>query len=246
MSKPLLDIWENIYVGLVGAGLSALLIKALSLYRELRLKRKYPIAGSYVSWFEDEVEGRQFIARSKVDIAQRGLSVVGKNYIEGGKTWNLEGQISELGYVSGIYFADLPYDPGNGTFFLKIDGVDLDGLWSGYDSVNRSLQGGKYWFRRTPKMQIVNVSDKYRSAALSIADQTLGAGYLNDLADGDGLHQAGSIIAVVDDSVLGFATFSVEAQGYLQSSEKLARVKFPVDLRSSDKAGLLGTLGSWA
>jgi GNAT superfamily N-acetyltransferase len=231
---------KDIVIGLLGAAIAAIFQRLLMKLRETGLNRRYPVAGRYISYFEDESAGQKFVVKSEAMIHQSGLAFKAVNNIEGGKSWNLEGRIIQKRYLAGAYIAESPYDPGNGTFFLKIDGIDLDGLWSGYDSVSSSITGGRYWFRRIMKMKVVEYQDRYRTSALSIADAVLGAGYLNDLSDGDGFHDVKTILAMESDRVVGFASYSVEKEGYLTSSEKYQKVKFAPEIRSSDKRGLLG------
>lgn len=234
------EIASDVLIGLLGAGLAAAVARGVRWYRNWRLKRRYPVSGRYISYFDDEKDGKPFIVTSETEIRQNGLLFRGVNNVEGGKSWELQGRIIREGYLSGAYLAESPYDPGNGTFFLKIDGNDLDGLWSGYDSVNRSITGGRYWFKRIMPVQVVDYEERNCAAALSIADEVLGAGYLNDLSDGDGFHDTRTILAKDGDRVVGFCTFRVEPEGFLDSSPKYRKVRFSPDLRAADRRGVLG------
>ena len=234
------ELLQNIAIGLIGAAIAGLFVNISSKYKKRQLRKKHPIHGNYISYFEDELDGKEFVATSLTKITQSGLNFRGVNEVPNGKSWTLEGRIVDNGYISGVYLADSPHDPGNGTFFLKVDGDDLDGLWSGYDSVNHSITGGRYWFRRVKKVKVVDYLDRFQAKALSIADDVLGAGYLNDLNDGEGLHEVKTKLAVVNGEVAGFITYNLEPPGFLASSPKYEKAKFSTDLRSADKRSKMG------
>lgn len=117
----------------------------------------------------------------------------------------IEGEVSDSGYIYGIYYAESVHDKGVGNFFLEFtnDG-DLEGLWSGYDSINKKIVSGKYLFKKKPTIIVSKVQEKNLPTILHIADKQLGKDYINanDFIEDDFLKFQASI----NDKIVGFIT----------------------------------------
>ena len=100
--------------------------------------------------------------------------------LQTGRCWNLKGRISSDGFISGVYMANDPHDTGSGTFFVEIDAAtgDMKGLWAGYDSVNHSIEGGQYRFRRCPETAIKSAEHHEARALVALLGDALGDRYV--------------------------------------------------------------------
>ena len=75
-------------------------------------------------------------------ISQEGYAIKGVTNL-GDRCWTLDGTISPNGYIYGIYSAEHYADDGIGNFILHIQSADrLEGIWSGYDSINKYIASG--------------------------------------------------------------------------------------------------------
>lgn len=219
------DIVIAVGVAIVGSLLTAAGGWARRRLQARRLTAKYPLAGTFLTSFEDEQSGEQLVSKAVSKIRQDGLSFEGETTeLHTGRTWVLNGQIEPGGYVHGFYRAEDPHDTGIGTFFLEIrgDDGDLDGLWAGYDSVNHEVTGGKYRFLRCPEVAIAPASfdDAGRVGALlgeALGDQYVTAGEVRRLIEDD---ESECLIATtsVDDSLVGVVTGSLIAGPELESA----------------------------
>ena len=139
-----------------------------------------------------------------VQLTQKGKEIKGTTKMDS-RIWILEGEISDSGYIYGIYYAESIHDKGVGNFFLEFtnDG-NLEGLWSGYDSINKKIVSGRYLFKKIPRIVISKVSEKSLPTILHIADKQLGNDYINanDFMQDDFLKFQASI----DNKIVGFIT----------------------------------------
>src|SRR5690606_35146465 len=140
--------WENIVVGLLSAGFVGLILILRKKLSDLHAERKYPIAGKYLSKFEDEVNGEKITVTAPAIFNQRGKKIFGETISQlENRKWIIEGEITIGGHIHGIYFAEDPHDKGIGNFFLYINHRrHMEGLWSGYDSINQKITSGRYSF----------------------------------------------------------------------------------------------------
>lgn len=146
------------------------------------LERRYPVAGEYITKFEDEEDGEREVVTAPATLEQSGRSVRGRTTMVGDdREWVLSGQLSTDGYLNGVYYARDPHDRGIGNFFLYIDhDKNMEGLWSGYDEVNKRISSGKYTFTSTLDAFEVGALDPGSiPAVVDIADRELGKGYLD-------------------------------------------------------------------
>lgn len=173
--------WSNILVGvaaalLIGAGTWAK-DEAYNKY----IERKYPVAGDYLTKFEDEEDGTEIVATAPANLKQNGREIDGRTIMPNDdREWILEGEISTSGYLNGVYYATDPHDRGVGNFFLYINyDRNMEGLWSGYDEVNQQISSGRYTF--TPLFDAYTIRPLTADlipSVIDIADQKLGKNYL--------------------------------------------------------------------
>lgn len=238
----LAGIWENIYVGLVGGLAVSGLMWFSARFRDWHLRRKFPVAGQYVTQFEDELaDGVKVVATAPATLNQRGHKISGATTLDG-REWILSGDLSTSGYIHGVYSAADPIDKGIGNFFLRVrNDRSMDGLWSGFDSVNGIITSGRYVF--TPLLQGVTVRPANPSDTLSIlriADDQLGSGYVDQksVASVEGT-DGFSLVAEVAGEVVGFA-FCLR----LDRDEAVAMTRQapPRYLQYADVAGVIKTV----
>jgi GNAT superfamily N-acetyltransferase len=198
---------SDLVISFLIAGLGSLLTFlagfAVRKARDWRLRTRYPVAGRFVTEYEDQVAGGTVVRKAITVLKQRGREVSGTTVdLNGGRAWGLKGMIEKGGFLHGVYGAEDPHDSGQGTFFLKIEGTDGDmkGLWAGYDSEISDISQGGYTFRRCPEARIQVAVDADAPSVCALLGDALGALYV-DLEDirsimAPGSHDATCLIAV--------------------------------------------------
>ncbi|MDR2931050.1 MAG: GNAT family N-acetyltransferase [Propionibacteriaceae bacterium] len=234
--------WENVIIGLLGGFIVSAIFFLTRRVREWLLQRKYPVAGEYISKYEDLVDGKRVMVAAPATLKQRGRHIEGTTIMDG-REWILSGELSNTGYIHGVYSAADPLDQGVGNFFLRVS-VDhrLDGLWSGYDSANDSIASGRYIFM--PVNSSLVVRDRVaedRLALLRIADEELGQGYFDDETASDADHVDDHFIKVaeIDGKLAGFAYCMIQDW---PSAEHVIRASAPRHLRHATVIGVLKTV----
>lgn len=159
----------------------------------------------------------------------------------------MEGQISEAGHIHGIYYALDPHDRSISNFFLFIShNREMDGLWSGYDSVNQKITSGKYKFR--PVLQKITLSDLTEEdipSIIAISDEELGKDYLTvehlrNISDAtDGIKTFCKVANESDHEVIGFCTFSLMTSDELKNRLKIPSDQIPKALFYATKIGMI-------
>ncbi len=172
-------VWGDVFVGLVGGFLVAVVNQIAKIVKNKRLEKKFPISGRYVTEFEDEENGEKISYTALANLKQEGKKIKGIT-TENGRKYILEGEISSGGHIHGIYYSEDPIDMGVGNFFLKIDGKrNMFGLWSGYDSINDKINSGRYIFKPIKEtIEIKNMEKLYFPHIIAIADKQLGSHYV--------------------------------------------------------------------
>lgn len=238
----LAGIWENVYVGLVGGLMVSGLMWVAARSRDWQLRRKFPVAGQYVTQFEDEDgEGRKVVATAPATLSQRGHKISGSTMLDG-REWILSGDLSTNGYIHGIYYAADPIDKGIGNWFLRVrNDRRMDGLWSGFDSVNGIITSGRYLF--TPLLRGFTIRTANAADTLSIlriADDQLGTGYVDHESVASVEGTCGfSLVAELDGEVVGFA-FCLRLDR--DEAAKMTRQSAPRYLRYADTVGVIKTV----
>lgn len=234
MDHAVIDLTSSLLLGAIGALLTFIIGVTVRAYRQRRLRRSYPIAGDFVTEYDD-IEGNDIVRRKAMSsLLQKGRTVTGTTTeLDTGRSWQLQGTLNPGGFIFGFYHADDPHDRGSGTFFLEIDGHtgDLHGLWSGYDSVNRKVSSGRYLFFRCPDVMIREVRPHHASRVVALLGEALGERYIeiddimNSISDPDRV----CFVAIVGSEIAGAATASVFSTDELPA-------QFPVDKREHVQA----------
>lgn len=232
---------NEVLTGLIGGMIVALTGIGYTYVKRRSIERRYPISGRYLSFFEDVDEGKKKVVRSESVVRQKGKAVSVVTATPSGRSWTLEGTILPGGHISGVYSADATYDEGVGSFYLKIDHNRLDGMWNGYDHVNRTTGGGRYWFRRKLNPVIADSTARDVNAILHIATEAFGIGYLpSGNLQSDDRHFC--IAAKVDGEVVGFCIGYKLEQGNLTQFMRMNAKTIPADVRYADENNCLGTI----
>lgn len=238
-------VWENIIVGIFAAGIVGLFTIVQRKIKEKMLEKKYPVAGSYLTEFEDEVAGETVVCTAPAYLTQKGKKIIGTtNMPNDNREWIVEGEISNAGHIHGIYFASDPHDKGIGNFFLFINhDRKMEGLWSGYDSVNKKITSGKYRFAPfLNHYSFVTMKEDNFPTVISISDEVLGKDYLTidslRKAIDDENHFAEA--AVTDkNEIIGFYLGKIIDSHELQKSLHIPEEEFPNPLKYSNRIGLI-------
>lgn len=213
-----IGLLKEIFVAIIGGATTMTVVKARESIENSRLNREYPIAGEYISRFEDEIaDGSKCWITAPASLKQRGLSVSGETRFNK-RVWIIDAQISKDGYLTGTYKAQDPYDKGFGNLFLRIESDEMNGNWSGFDSQNKRILSGQYVFRRKTKASFGPVTKERIPALLSIAEKQLGDSYIKTQDFTDPTHLV--FESVYEKKPVGFIT------GRTLSPEEL-RTSFP-------------------
>lgn len=237
--------WENVVIGLTSAGFVGLTLAGRRRVTDWLLERRYPLAGRYLSHFDDEIEGKKTVVSAPVELTQRGSHVRGVTRLPGDlRTWHLDGQVSDGGHFHGVYYAEDPHDKGIGNFFLFIGGSrSMDGLWSGFDSANQKIASGGYHFMPVlDDLKIERLDERHIPAVLDVADEQLGKDYVqyDELVESTKNH-ASSIARFVSTGgkVVGFCTGTVVNTEDLPGLLRLSADRMPKVLGYRGAVGLI-------
>lgn len=229
--------------GLVYVAFTGILCLLYKVIRNLHLNKKYPVKGQYITFYEDIIKGKKSTLSAPATIRQKGFKIKGKTTLEPGKTWILEGKIYYGGHICGVYHAESPHDVGVGNFFLKInaDG-NLEGIWTGYDNINKTITSGHYRFNRVPKIKIQPFTGRYRANVLDLSSRLLGKGYLpNGFPESESAKDF-LLIATLSKKLIGFNYSRIMREGKLKVILKNRQINIPPDIKHADEAGTLGLL----
>jgi GNAT superfamily N-acetyltransferase len=167
-------------VAVAAAILGAATTQIQRLVQNRRLRRRYPIGGRFVTEYEDVTDTGTIMRDGEATLGWKRDRIRGVDVnTEEGRAWKLEGAMDAAGFLAGIYRADDPYDTGNGTFFLRIEGRDMYGLWAGYDSVNRRVVSGTYTFRRRPDGTVRRATPEEAGRVVALLGDALGESYVD-------------------------------------------------------------------
>ena len=239
------DIVSELLTGALGGLVVTSFGLGIRIHRRRKLERRFPVAGRYISFFEDVENGERVVVPSRAEVTQRGSTIRIVNDTVDGRSWTLDGTILQGGHISGVYSADADYDEGVGSFYLRVAHNLLDGMWSGYDHANRMTTAGRYWFKRMLPVEINNAGQDDVNDILHTSGNAFGYGYTEpDQAVNDDTHYA--IVARVDGEFAGFCFGHVLEADSLQDLIKMDPGIVPDDIRVADKTGRLGLLKTLA
>jgi GNAT superfamily N-acetyltransferase len=182
MPYGLNEVGASLLLAAIGSAITFFISRARRALTDRRLKREYPVAGRFYTRYEDSEGQTRLWRKAIVDLHQRGRSVTGTvRNLDDGRSWQLDAAISTAGFISGTYLAGNPHDRGYGSLFLAIEGqnADMDGLWAGYDSVNRSVTGGQWLFKRCPPVTIAPATDEAAAEVVALLGEALGDLYID-------------------------------------------------------------------
>lgn len=236
--------WENILVGILSGVLVTLMQRLVKRYNDWKIEKKYPIAGNYITKFEDEENGVKIIKAASATFTQKGKTIGGETQ-EGSRFWLFDGKITDSGYLHGIYYSKDPHDKGIGNFFLHIDYQrNMEGLWSGYDSINKKIVSGRYSF--TPMVNNIIIHDTTENdipAIANLVDKELGKDYLPEELLSDFAASKDRYVfevAKIENEIVGFCISIIadrdEVKGYIRAK------KLPNALEYSKKIGIMKTV----
>lgn len=247
------EMWPGVAENLVAAGIGAALAGAAgatySITKNFLIERKLNVAGDYISIFEDTQDGRRVSLYAHAKIRQRGRRFAGVSKIYANQSgserdWELKGDLFDAGKLLGSYVCTTPHQSGMGTFSLAIQGRDLVGHWSGYDSQNNIMNHGVYRFMRVADVTIRGYRPADKPAVFKIAASTLGKGYFQSPEEYLKLPNAVVLVAV-DQSrdVVGFCAGQVFPEnGFAAAYPTIPKAAIPLDLRQNDSDGHVGVI----
>lgn len=218
---------SNVLAGLAGAFILWLLKTLLQKYADSNLNKKYNLSGEYLTRYEDLDPSNEIIWRKALaTLTQKGASVTGttKN-LSDDKAWFLSLTLTKQKYLTGTYSSENPHDPGLGTIILEIASpIRLEGIWAGYDSVNKSIQSGRYVFLKSLSPSILQLNAKHLNHVLALFGKCLGEKYITPHQLGEyatpGERKKG-FVAVVQGKVIGAVTCEIVT---LDSIEKASLI----------------------
>lgn len=207
--------------------------------------RRMRLSGEFLSFFEDTEDGQAIIHRSTSNVIQKGAQVEIVNSNRAGRSWNLNGRIHNRMYIIGDYLAHELHDEGIGTFFLEIKNRDLfEGYWHGYDHVNMALTGGKYWFIRRMKFDVLAARADDAPAIVGIITEQLGRGYSPDLTANIGRPDIMTMVARDTDQIYSVGIAYMIPKGDLRNH--LGRAPYDPLMQYFDDNALVGIVQTLA
>lgn len=170
----------DIFVSLIGAALLWVVTRLLQAWRNYCINKEFPVAGTYMTVYEDHDGEKEVKIKAIAKIFQKGKEISGETRaLDSDRVWTLSGNLSSAGRIVGSYEAKDPHDNGLGSFFLEFEGDGyLEGIWAGFDSINKRAEAGRYTFRKVPSMNIDMLKKSNLDSALSVLGNALGELYI--------------------------------------------------------------------
>jgi ribosomal protein S18 acetylase RimI-like enzyme len=233
----MLPLFKEVVTGVMGAVVVSIIALLAAFTRDSIVKRRYPVAGKFVTYFEDVVDGKIQMQTGMSRIKQRGRRISGATTQKNGRKWLLDGTIAGIGHIAGVYSAEAVDDEGVGSFYLRVNGTNLEGIWSGYDHVNKITTSGRYLFQRLMDLQIKPLHESHIPAILGIADKEFGPNYISeeDLRSDSGVK---ILVGLNNKKVVGFITGEIASV----SNKLKERVSLPKDVLHAEGARTLGII----
>jgi GNAT superfamily N-acetyltransferase len=242
------DILNETISGLIGGLIVGVFTILYGLIKNEMQKRKFPVAGEYLTYYEDIVNRKKILVSAKSTLKQKGHKITGTTWIDNNQSWTLDGRILGTGHIAGVYSADSLHDDGVGAFYLKITpNNDLEGIWSGYDNVNKKTSSGRYIFKKIENISIVPAKSIHIAKILDLATDLFGYGYVEDIESYIRDTEAFVYVAMYEDKIIGFASGKLCEKKSLLDLIHTNNHHFlsPDILHSSDRGnlGLIKTVG---
>lgn len=147
-----LDVGLAIFTAALGAAVAWGIRATAAKVEDARVRAKFPVAGTYISEYEDEIDGAVIVTKDTVVLSQKGTVVNGTSTnLADDRRFNLRGEIIGGQYLSGVYSDESPTIGGLGTFFMqpKVDREGVyEGIWAGWGAAQQRVVSGRY--RWTP------------------------------------------------------------------------------------------------
>lgn len=203
-------------------------------------EHKFPMAGNFLTEFEDEKDGKKEIVKAPLVLKQFGLRVKGRTELSN-RVWILEGKRTINGYLIGNYYPENKLDKGVGNFFLEFEmNGDMSGYWTGHDSVNKKITSGKYNFYRIHDFTIRGLNRNDVPSIIALADKELGRDYLKECTLLD--EQNIAICAEIKGKIIGFCTGRIiSANEALKNFGNIGKAKIP-EIEHVKDIGLIGSI----
>ena len=238
------SIWNNIYPAMAGAALIWIFQRIRNFCRNKKIEAKYTYSGEYITFYEDKVGDKVVGVRTPATLKQVGNNISGTTMF-GNQCWVLEGKITDRGYLYGEYHAESEIDDGVGNFFLEpVDGNDLAGIWSGYDSKNKIVFSGRYEFVKKIQLNIEKLTPGDLCVAVEMIDSVLGKDYINIdhfselLSD----NRVTCYKAIYKQRIVGVAIACIMDYETAREYLKLDKTQMPHSLKVSKDIGILKTV----
>lgn len=234
--------------GIIGGLVVTFFAVLYKLIKNEMKKRKFPIAGEYLTYYEDIVNGEKVLISAYSKLKQNGYKITGKTFLDKNQSWTLDGTILGTGHIAGVYSADSLHNDGVGSFYLKVsNNKDLEGIWSGYDNENKKTSSGRYIFKRTEKITILPAKLSQVAKIFELSTELFGYGYVEDVEAY--IRDTEAIVYVVmhKNDIIGFASGKLcEKKDLLELvHEKNHHLISPDILHSAERGnlGLIKTVG---
>jgi GNAT superfamily N-acetyltransferase len=129
---------------------------------------------------------------------------------------------------------------------LQFDNGDLDGVWTGYDHINKRTTTGRYSFKRLRRVRIKRYQAQHRAAVLDILAATFGQGYLSDVDKAAAEDKSITYVALDGRRVCAFGYAYLASAGALANIARGLDPRFTPALRDADGKGTLGVIQTLA
>lgn len=212
-------------------------------FERRKIEKRFPLSGSYISFYDDLAEGKKVVMASTSRIAQRGRNITITTTDLEGRSWTLDGTISQGNHISGVYSADEEYDEGVGSFYFRIEKNQLNGMWSGFDHANRIINGGRYWMKRRFPAEIRAFEPGDINDIMHASAGNFGFGYIGpDQIRHD--ERSFTLVATVEETFAGFCLGGLQDEGQVRTMLHDHPAPLPDDVHFADLQGHLGVIKS--
>jgi len=216
MVATIITFFLGITTSIIGSVILLMIQARQKKKEEKMLEAKCNIAGDYLTCFDDEIDGVHVESKARATLTQKGKIVLGESkvlYRDGIRTWVLSGELVEDRFLRGGFYSDDKKVHDIGSFFFEIGKDGLTGFWMGFDSDRKEIVCGRYSMKKLKDTRtIADYSDHYYPHIYTIAEQRLGAHYLDALLEAlkSGDDSVFCKVAIVEGEVVGFGIGIIE------------------------------------
>lgn len=238
--------WQPVLIGLAAVVVVWLLVLMKRGIDSFLFARRHPVAGVYLTSYEDEVDGQLVWHSGRASLKQKGNKIHGFTKRSGSdREWYLEGRISEEGHVYGMYEGVDPHEKSMGSFFLLIeDSGVLKGLWSGFGKNSNKQVSGRYHFNPMGvKVTLEDLDEHCVPSLVAISDDLLGKDYLTVQELNQAIEKDGKYFAKValnsKNEVVGFYVGIIMTPEELKAYLLVPPEDYPKALNYAKSIGLI-------